>query len=413
MCEENNDYNLQVCAIKKDGVFQIEVKNKNFFRINDITVEIVQNEVRKMEYIDSIPAEGCWKPGKEYGRCQDFVPVGYYEGHEAKISENKFDAKSGIYRSKEHHCLVWQEKADRKRRHVLKYEFPEYSCVVMLSFVALGPRIAFIGHSFTGLWDSAYYYFRELAAMDGYQVQLAYSYWGGTGIARYAGLVEGFENRKEQCDRVLEANDYYDFCVFCGNSDEAVMLSQRERMLKGAQILFEKVKQKNARMILWIPQAYKYGFFDNMNVKPWREGSIGEQYERDGKKYVLTMTRKNMTEANMFWYGFIQRSIGAEDCLIAPVGLVYEYLAENVAERIDPYLKAGVECGDYGHQNNLGNYIAACVLYALILRKSPEGLLVPPSHSWGMAGGKITLKQAEIIQKAAWKITAAFIKSEI
>ena len=80
----------------------------------------------------------------------------------------------------------------------------------------------FAGHSFTGLWDSAYYYFRELAKMGGWNAQIAYSYWGGTGISHYAGLVEGCEERSAQCDKVFAANERYDFCVFAGNSDEAV-----------------------------------------------------------------------------------------------------------------------------------------------------------------------------------------------
>ncbi len=38
-----------------------------------------------------------------------------------------------------------------------------------IRFIARGPKVAFCGHSFTGLWDSSYYYFRELAKMGGWK----------------------------------------------------------------------------------------------------------------------------------------------------------------------------------------------------------------------------------------------------
>ena len=71
---------------------------------------------------------------------------------------------------------------------------------------------------------------------------------------------------------------------------------------------------------------------------------------------------------------------------------------------MDPYLKQGQEAGDFGHQNNIGNYISACVLYDLIFGESPEGLGVPASHTWGMDGGAISLEQAQLIQKTVGEI---------
>lgn len=47
----------------------------------------------------------------------------------------------------------------------------------------------------------------------GWNAQIAYSYWGGTGISRYAGLAEGYEKRAAQCDALLAANDYYDYFI--------------------------------------------------------------------------------------------------------------------------------------------------------------------------------------------------------
>lgn len=108
-----------------------------------------------------------------------------------------------------------------------------------------------------------------------------------------------------------------------------------------------------------------------------------------------------MTEANMDWYTKLADQTGA---LLAPVAAVYRYILENNISEADPYIVPGEECGDNGHQNNLGNYIAACVLYKLIFRESPVGLGIPQSHSFGTAGGGITLRQAELIQNAVDKI---------
>ena len=83
---------------------------------------------------------------------------------------------------------------------------------VTLSYFADGPRVAFTGNSFTGLWDSTYEYFRQMAEADGYHAQVAYSYWGGTGLAQYAGLIPESMERAEQCQKVLDANEEYDFC---------------------------------------------------------------------------------------------------------------------------------------------------------------------------------------------------------
>lgn len=407
-----DNYNLFVNAEYAENGISVSIENRNSFRVSNIDMTVIYNENVVTTHIGGIEHDSVWHSGDVADEDGAFNSVGYYEGQEMCITPALYDRDKGIYHGEPHHALVWQDCTpnDEKIR-IFNYAFPQKGITVRLQFLAEGPRVMFAGHSFTGLWDSAYYYFRELAKMGGWNAQIAYSYWGGTGISHYAGLVEGCEERSAQCDKVFAANERYDFCVFAGNSDEAVSTysrkvgatdySMRDSMLNGAKILSGKTADKHARMILWVTHAYRYGFFYDMGVKPWHKGKQGDPYYSENASYILTLTNKQMTEANMDWYTKLADQAGA---LLAPVAAVYRYILENNISEADPYIVPGEECGDNGHQNNLGNYIAACVLYKLIFRESPVGLGIPLSHSFGTAGGGITQRQAELIQNAVDKI---------
>ena len=298
----------------------------------------------------------------------------HYEGKEQIIDPSLYDEEKGIYQGEPHHALVWPD-ADSNDTTLIFNPAPHIQ--VTLEFIARGPRVAFCGHSFTGLWDSSYYYFRELAKAAGWNAQIAYSYWGGTGISRYAGLAEGYEKRAAQCDALLAANDYYDYFIIAGNSDEAVekkddassgerVYAQRETMLRGAQIFLEKAKEKQATLALWVPHAYKYGFFSGMGVKRGKKGNVGDQYKKDGKTYTLTLTNEDMVKENLTWYQHMAEILG-EGTIVLPVCEAYRTVIEQYPTLVDPYLEPGVECGDNGHQNNLGNYISACVCFSQYL----------------------------------------------
>ena len=342
-------------------------------------------------------------------KTDSFVPFAHYEGKEQIIDPSLYDEEKGIYQGEPHHALVWPD-ADSNDTTLIFNPAPHIQ--VTLEFIARGPRVAFCGHSFTGLWDSSYYYFRELAKAAGWNAQIAYSYWGGTGISRYAGLAEGYEKRAAQCDALLAANDYYDYFIIAGNSDEAVekkddassgerVYAQRETMLRGAQIFLEKAKEKQATLALWAPHAYKYGFFSGMGVKPWKKGNVGDQYKKDGKTYTLTLTNEDMVKENLTWYQHMAEILG-EGTIVLPVCEAYRTVIEQYPTLVDPYLEPGVECGDNGHQNNLGNYISACVCFQSIFGTLPPAV-VPKSHTSGLPGGSITKEQAEAIINALAK----------
>lgn len=101
-------------------------------------------------------------------------------------------------------------------------------------------------------------------------------------------------------------NEYYDYFIVAGNSDEAVETysgdiggkdyKQRTKMLQGAKILHDKIQGKAGRMILWAPHAYQFGYLRSMALKPWRQGVSGELYNKDGKNYMLTMTTETMAK---------------------------------------------------------------------------------------------------------------------
>lgn len=80
--------------------------------------------------------------------------------------------------------------------------------------------------------------------------------------------------------------------AFTGNSDEALSThsgkpgaedySLRENMEKAVRILRKRAEEKHAKMVLWAPHAYQYGFFRDKTAKPWKAGNVGDWYERDG-----------------------------------------------------------------------------------------------------------------------------------
>lgn len=431
----NKTYGLAVQAVHTENGQDIVIQNQNHFRINEIIVTVTSTVstttdtpvtdnatasdcvcVQKKHYnIVSLAAGEIWhsKDAKEtenkIEKTDSFVPFAHYEGKEQIIDPSLYDEEKGIYQGEPHHALVWPD-ADSNDTTLIFNPAPHIQ--VTLEFIARGPRVAFCGHSFTGLWDSSYYYFRELAKAAGWNAQIAYSYWGGTGISRYAGLAEGYEKRAAQCDALLSANDYYDYFIIAGNSDEAVekkddassgerVYAQRETMLRGAQIFLEKAKEKQATLALWAPHAYKYGFFSGMGVKPWKKGNVGDQYKKDGKTYTLTLTNEDMVKENLTWYQHMAEILG-EGTIVLPVCEAYRTVIEQYPTLVDPYLEPGVECGDNGHQNNLGNYISACVCFQSIFGTLPPAV-VPKSHTSGLPGGSITKEQAEAIINALAK----------
>lgn len=401
------DYNLRVYIRQLDsGKYDVIVKNANVFKVIDLELEVRTRYGIRRERIGSIDAGGEYHLGQRTKEYAPFVRAAYYEGRAQRTDPALFNQSTGVYTGTPHHALVWPYY-EKERYAVIRARKPLEGVCVELKCPIRGPRVAISGHSFTGLWDSSYEYLCQLARRAGYNMQLAYSYWGGMGLGHHAGLIPGCENRAAQTDAMLSVNEYYDFYIVAGNSDEAISTAsgaddytQRENMLSGARILTDKAAKKGAKTILWATHPYRYGFFRDMSVKPWHDASVGDTFERDGKKYTLALSRREMMEKTEAYYMYMANVLGG-GVRVAPVGRAY---CAAYDAGINPYLPEGVECGDCGHQNNLGNLISASVLFFMIFGESPAGLGVPESHTWGMDGGSITPDEAKAIYDIAHRI---------
>lgn len=160
--------------------------------IKDGYVFELGNRKRCSYHINTIAAHSEWIENREETdsgeKRREFRPVGYFEGKPRNIDTKLFNRDTGIYDGEPHDALVWPDAdTDEKWKKEFVFLREEIPIQVRIRFIARGPKMAFCGHSFTGLWDSSYYYFRELAKMGGWNARVAYSYWGGTGIAHYAG----------------------------------------------------------------------------------------------------------------------------------------------------------------------------------------------------------------------------------
>lgn len=154
-------------------------------------------------------------------------------------------------------------------------------------------------------------------------------------------------------------------------------------------------------MVLWAPHAYQYGFFRDKTAKPWKAGNVGDWYERDGWRYQLTLSEQEMVERNMEWYRHLCEEPENKGILLAPVVRAYHEVVKCGIG--DPYL-AEEKTGDFGHQNNLGNYISACVCFEIVFGEMPKADFVPVSHTWGMGGGTLTPHQAAMIRKKVHEV---------
>ena len=131
------------------------------------------------------------------------------------------------------------------------------------------------------------------------------------------------------------------------------LLDNRQAMIEYGKKFDAEIKKQEAKTLLYVTFAYK--------AKPTTQATI--------------------TKANQD----LAKEIGAG---IAPVGVAWE-LALAADKQLDLHDKDG------RHPNPAGSYLAACVFYATIYGKSPEGL--PAGAS------KLQDAEARRLQASAWK----------
>ena len=176
MTEKSKCYGLQVRLVEPQN--SIVIFNGNSFELNDLDVRITEKQGCRSYHINTIGRFSEWTesryPQNAGAKRQEFQSFGYYEGKLQKIDTSLFHEETGIYDGDPHDALVWQDTdPDEKWQKQLSFLLKDNTIEVTIRFIARGPKMAFCGHSFTGLWDSSYYYFRELAKMGGWNARLA------------------------------------------------------------------------------------------------------------------------------------------------------------------------------------------------------------------------------------------------
>jgi hypothetical protein len=202
-------------------------------------------------------------------------------------------------------------------------------------------RILFIGNSFT--------FYHDLPAMVS---QLAAA--GGQRPLHYECETPGGymleQHWKEGKAATKIRSGRWDFVVLQDQSQAP--LSRREAMFEYGKKFAAEINQQRAETIFyqtWAPQN-----------KPEQQTAISQAYERLAKE---------------------------SNARLAPVGAAWQAALRSDKNLIlhDP---------DQKHPNPAGTYLAACVFYATIYGKSPEGL---PRHIGGL-----TNSEAKRLQVIAW-----------
>lgn len=121
--------------------------------------------------------------------------------------------------------------------------------------------------------------------------------------------------------------------------------------------------------------------------------------------FYLTWARKNRPETQQALTNTYMKIARELDAKIAPVGIAWQEIQKHNPNLI-LYDK------DQSHPSPIGAYIAACVFYATLYEKSPEGLTFriystqfgTPQEGTRVEVDSLTQRDAEIIQKLVWNI---------
>ncbi len=207
-------------------------------------------------------------------------------------------------------------------------------------------RILFIGNSFT--------FYNDLPRMV---AQLAAA--GGQRSLHYENETPGgYTLEKHWQDRRAVSriqSGHWDFVVLQDQSEAPLL--RRDAMIEYGKNFDAEIKKQRAKTILYETWA--------LQNKPEQQTAISNAYEG------------------------LSRHLKAR---LAPVGSAWQ-----TALRSDP--KLILHDMDHKHPNATGTYLGACVFYATIFGKSPEGL---PGRIGGLTNG-----EAQQLQAIAWKSVQA------
>ena len=154
----------------------------------------------------------------------------------------------------------------------------------------------------------------------------------------------------------LNNNKEWELIVVQGHSKEALTGNGRDFFFSRARLLKRKITNADARMVLFMTWAY------------WDDESMIDEINTSYLK--------------------IGNELGVQ---VVPVGLAFSNVNEKYAQ-IDLY-------SDERHPSSEGTYLAACVFFAALFRKTPEG-----SEFFGSLDPDI----AQILQQTAWSTVSKF-----
>lgn len=211
-------------------------------------------------------------------------------------------------------------------------------------------RVLFIGNSYTYVNDLPKT-LAELAKSGGQRIETGMAASGGWSLSDHLKSAETFDKIKAS---------KWDFVVLQEQSmTPASEQIRAARMYPAARALAGKIKAAGAMPIFFITWAHRGG---------WPENNL-PSYE--SMQYKINAG-----------YLAIGQELKAE---LAPVG--YAWLTMR---RQNPQVDLWQEDGS--HPSEQGTYLAACVFYAVIFQKSPEGL----SYT-----GSLSSENAALLQKVA------------
>lgn len=210
-------------------------------------------------------------------------------------------------------------------------------------------RVLFIGNSYTGVNDLPALVARLAAAGGGRRIETAAQLHGGATLEQHAADEKVLQRIRQQ---------RWDVVVLQEQSQRPI--GDVNAMYAAARKLHAEIKQIGAKTVLYLTWARQ--------DKPQTQDALNRAYFKLAREL---------------------------DAAVAPVGLAWR-AALTDDDKIALYAK------DKSHPSPVGSYLAACVFYATLLDRNPEGL---PAEV--RKGDKPLLEVepalARRLQKVAWK----------
>lgn len=231
-------------------------------------------------------------------------------------------------------------------------------------------RVLFIGNSFSFYNNGIHNHFSSLIRASG-------EWERGLNRVRLSTLsgAHVYEQLANIDAHLAVANARWQSIVIQGHSNEPVLESKRERFENAIGLAIEKISAKNIEPILFMTWGYK-GQHDMAKA-------LSDEY--------IKIAKKNKVK-------------------VVPVGLAF-LAAEKSLPNIDLFVKDVLSVdtsaggptltyrNDIKHPSSAGTYLAACVFYASLYNKSPEGIIFTAD---------LNSEDALALQKLSWKIVSGF-----